>query len=480
MSIDTLIDQAFAPISSAVSSVVFYTEPFTGYDIRLILIWLAGVAIFFTLYLGLPNLKYFGHAISIARGRYDRPTGKGQINSLQALMMSLSGTVGLGNIAGVAVAISVGGPGAAFWLCVMGILSMATKLAESTMGVKYRHSPDPSDHELTLGGPMYYIRAAFSQRGLPKVGKFIAYLFCICCIGGAIGGGNMFQANQTFQQVVNVSGGAEGFMADKGWMFGIFLAVLTGIVVIGGVTSIARLSSKIVPVMATIYLGAGLYVLAVFYADIPGAFVTIITSAFSPEAGMGAVIGAILMGVQRAAFSNEAGMGSGAIVHAAAKTDEPLTQGFVGMLGPFIDTVAICMMTALVIVVTGAYEGTQGMAGVELSSRAFEQGISWFPYILAVTVFLFAFSTLITWCYLGEVCAVYLFGKRSVVIMTYKVIFLCFTVVGSAATLSNIIDFSDAIFLSMAVPNCIALLMLAPELKRDMRDYLQRLENKQK
>lgn len=477
MSIDAAIDQAFAPVSKFISSVVFYTEPFSGYDIKLILIWLAGAAIFFTLYLGVPNLRYFGHAIKIARGKFDNNSGKGQINSLQALMTSLAGTVGLGNIAGVAVAISVGGPGAAFWMGVMGVLGMATKLAESTMGVKYRiTTTNDAGEEVTLGGPMYYIRAAFDKHNLPRVGKFIAGLFCVCCIGAAIGGGNMFQANQTFQQVVNVTGGAEGFMADKGWMFGVFLAILTGLVIVGGIKSIANVSSKIVPVMAAIYLGAALFVLAKFYTQIPDALATIWTSAFSPEAGMGAIVGAILMGVQRAAFSNESGMGSGAIVHAAAKTDEPLTQGFVGMLGPFIDTVVICMMTALVIVVTGAYEGTQGLAGVEMSSRAFEQGISWFPYIMAVTVFLFAFSTLITWCYLGEVCAAYLFGPKKSIIMVYKITFLCFTVVGAASTLSNIIDFADAVFLSMVIPNCLALFMLAPELKRDMKDYLQRLK----
>lgn len=471
--LDTVIDQYFAPISAKVAAFVFYAEPFSGYDIKLILIWLAGAALFFTVYLGFPNLRYFGHALAIARNKFDAPSsGDGQISSFQALMTSLSGTVGLGNIAGVAVAVSVGGPGAAFWMAVMGVLGMATKFAEASLGVKYRvqHEHNP---ELVLGGPMYYIRAAFDRHNLSRVGKAIAWLFCLCCIGGAIGGGNMFQANQSYQQVLNVTGGDASFLADKGWLFGVGLAILTGLVILGGIRSIANVSSKIVPFMGVLYLIAGLYVIGAHYENIPHALATIFTSALSPEAGIGAVIGALLMGVQRAAFSNEAGMGSGAIVHAAARTNQPLTQGFVGMLGPFIDTVIICMITALVIVVTGAYEGSTGMEGVALTSRAFEQGISFFPYILALTVFLFAFSTLIAWSYLGEVCAAYIFGENKAVVMTYKIIFLVFIVIGAASKLSNIIDFSDAIFLAMAVPNCIALFLLAPELKRDLKKYLQ-------
>ena len=477
MSIDQDINNAFQPVSEAVSNVIFYTVPvqINGevFDIKLILVWLALASLFFTAYLGFINLRYFGHAINIIRGKYDKAGEDGQISSLQALMTSLSGTVGLGNIGGVAVAVSVGGPGAVFWMAVMGLFGMSAKFAEAAMGVKYRHHPDPDDPKTISGGPMYYLRDAFDNFGIPYLGHIMAAVFCLCCIGGAIGGGNMFQANQSFQQLVNVTGGETGFLADKGWAYGLFLAVLTGLVIIGGIKSIARVASKIVPLMGAIYLVAGLIVIAMFYENIPSAMVTIFKMAITPEAGFGAVIGALLMGVQRAAFSNEAGIGSAAIVHATARTDSHIRQGFVGMLGPFIDTIVICMVTALVIVITGAYEGSEGMEGVSLTSRAFEQGISFFPYILALTVFLFAFSTLIAWSYYGLKSATYLFGERKSVDLIYKLIFCAFVVVGSSSTLDHIIGFSDAVLFAMAIPNLIGLYFLAPELKQDLKKYLQ-------
>ena len=482
MSIDQQINKIFEPIATQVAEIVFYKAPINmmGHtlEIPLILAWLVAVSLFLTIYLDFVNIRYFKHGIDLVRGKFDKKGDKGEINRFQALTTSLSGTVGLGNIAGVAVAVSAGGPGAVFWMAVMGLFGMSAKFAEAALGVKYRVYPDPKRPDHVAGGPMYYLKAALTRHDQKMFGTFLAAFFAVCCIGGAIGAGNMFQANQAFQQIVNVTGGDAGFMADKGWIFGICLAALVGIVIIGGLKSIAAVASRIVPLMGAIYLGAGLIVIAMNFQNIPSGFATIFQMALSPEAGFGAVLGALLIGVQRAAFSNEAGVGSAAIVHSTAKTNDPVSQGFVGMLGPFIDTIVICMVTALVIVMTGAYEGGEGMEGVSLTSRAFESVIPWFPYVLTVTVCLFAYSTMIAWFYYGLKCLTYLTGEKPLIEMGYKIIFCLFVIVGSASALDSIILFSDSMIFAMAIPNVIGLYLLAPELKKDMKKYLQAIEKK--
>lgn len=473
MEIDKIIDTAFEPISNAIASVIFYSIPLLGLEIKLVLVWLVVAALFFTIYLGFINVRCFAHGIDVLRGKYDHQNVDGQINRFQALMTSLSGTVGLGNIAGVAVAISVGGPGAAFWMAVMGVFGMSTKFVEVTLGVKYRQHGSKRHPEAISGGPMYYLRAAFDQFHKPRFGKFMAGLFALCCVGGTIGAGGLFQANQAYQQALIVSGGEAGFLAERGWLFGVFMASLVGLVILGGIKWIAAVAGSVVPVMAITYIVAGFVVIGVHYEAIPEAIQTIIELALYPEAGIGALMGALLMGVQRATFSNEAGLGSSAIAHSAVKTDVPVSQGMVGMLGPFIDTVVICMVTALVIVISGAYVEGNGIEGVELTSRAFASGISWFPYVLSVTVFLFAYSTMISWSYYGLKCATYLFGEYDIVENIYKIIFCLFIVIGSATQLSNIILFTDSMVFAMAIPNIIGLYMLAPEIKKDLQAYLR-------
>lgn len=478
MPIDQQINEAFKPISEAVSSFIFYAEPFTGYDIKLILVWLASASIFLTFYFGFINIRYFKHSIDILRGKFDKKGDKGQINRFQALSTSLSGTVGLGNIAGVAVAVSVGGPGAVFWLAVMGMFGMSAKFAEAALGVKYRTYPDPKRPNFISGGPMYYIRSAFEKFNMGFLGKFLASLFAICCIGGALGAGNMFQANQATQQLVNISGGDISYFVDKGWIIGIILSLLVGAVIIGGLKSIAAVASKIVPFMGALYLVAGIIVIIMNIHNLIPSIIMIVHMALSPEAGIGALIGGLLVGVQRAAFSNEAGIGSAAIVHAAAQTNKPVSQGFVGMLGPFIDTIIICMVTAIVIVITGVYDGGAGMEGVTLTSRAFESAIPWFPYVLALTVFLFAYSTMIAWFYYGLKALTYLTGDKPAIEMGYKVFFCICVIIGASSALDNIIGFSDAILFAMAIPNIIGLYILAPELKRDIKEYVKSIEIK--
>lgn len=476
MSIDQSINDFFAPASEIALNTVLYSVNIGGLDVRLLLIWLTAAALFFTLYLGFVNFRYFKHGIDVVRGKFDDETDEGQINSFQALMASLSGTVGLGNIAGVAVAVSVGGAGAVFWMIVMGLFSMSTKFAEVTLGVAYRQHEDKDDYSRIYGGPMYYLRDGIKKRGIPYLGKILAIIFALACIAGAIGGGNMFQANQAFQQVVNVTGGETGFMADKGWMFGIFLGFLVGIVIIGGIKSIAAVASRIVPLMGIIYALAGLVVLIVQFEHIPHAISLIFSEALTPSAGFGGVMGALLVGVNRAAFSNEAGLGTAAIVYSAARADHPVTQGMASMIGPFIDTVIICTITALVILVSGVYETGNGIEGVELTSRAFATGLPWFPYVLALSVFLFAYSTLITFAYYGVKCITFIFGQHNWLEMGFKIAFCLFTVVGAAMNLSSIIDLTDALILSMAIPNIIGLYILAPEVKALMKDYIGKMK----
>jgi AGCS family alanine or glycine:cation symporter len=480
MGIDAQIDAFFKPISDHVFSFLFYSVPVLGQDVKLLLVWLFSAAVFFTFYLGFVNFRYFGHAVNIVRGKYDRKEDDGEINSFQALMASMAGTVGLGNIAGVAVAVSIGGPGAVFWMVVMGVLCMSSKFAEVTLGVKYRHHESKEHPDSLSGGPMYFLKEGFAKRGQPVLGHILAVIFALACIGGAIGGANMFQANQAYQQLYVVTGGETGILADKAWLFGLGLAFITGIVIIGGIKSIANVSSRIVPIMALVYLGAGLVVIAMNYQGLPGAIVTIFSSALSLKAGAGAVLSGLLVGVQRAAFSNEAGLGSAAIVYSAARARHPVTQGMASMLGPFIDTVVICSTTGLMIVITGAYTAGQGMEGVELTSRAMSSAVSWFPYVLALSVFLFAYSSMITWAYYGVKCITFIFGQKDWLELAFKIFFCFCTVVGACATLDNLIGFTDALILSMAIPNILGLYVLAPEIKAELNDYIGKLKSGQK
>ncbi len=485
MSIDTIINNAFGPIAEYAQAIVFFNIPVSfdspsGEEIKkipLIVIWLAAAAIFFSVYLKFVNVRYFKHAFECLGSKYNEPDAKGQISNFDSLAACLSATIGLGNIAGVAVAITIGGPGAAFWMGLMGIFGMASKFAEVTLGVKYRQFPDAARPNEVAGGPMYYLKAAFLKYNLPLLGMFFAGLFAVCCIGGAIGAGNMFQANQVYSQFLYATGGESSFLYQKGWMFGLALALLSGLVTLGGVQSIAKVASKLTPSMAALYIVAGLIVIGVNYQNIPSALWSIFTSAFSVQAGMGGFVGAVVAGVQRASFANEAGIGTAAIIQASAKTDIPVRQGLVGGLGPFLDTFFVCMVTALVIIVSGVYQGAgSDVQGISLTSQAFETVFPWFDYVLTVIVFLFAYSTIIVYSYYGEKCAGYLFGESKGVIMSFRLLYLALIIVGSAVTLENVINFADAMFLSMAIPNIIGLYLLAPELKHDVEAYIRQIQ----
>ncbi|MGN7438985.1 MAG: alanine/glycine:cation symporter family protein [Alcanivorax sp.] len=475
MAFDKMIDGFFEPIAKGASSVIFYSVPITNeLEVKLILVWLSVAAIFFTVYLGFINIRYLPYAIKLLFGKGMKRTDDGEISQFKALMASLSGTVGLGNIGGVAIAISLGGPGAVFWMTVMGFLGMSSKFAEVMLGVKYRIHPDPDNPRRVSGGPMYFLKEGFARKDLAGVGKFFAGLFATLCIIGAIGGGNMYQANQAFEQISIASGGA---LAGYGWGVGIVLAVLVAAVIMGGLRSIANVASKLVPVMAGLYLMAGVAVLLIYFNRIDDAFFIIIQSALSFEAGFGGFLGALLVGVQRAAFSNEAGLGSASIVQSTTNTDGPVGTGMVAMLGPFIDTIIICNITALVIVITGAYEGIgEGVKGVELTSMAFELAIPNFKYVLTMIVILFAYSTMISWYYCGAVCFRYLFGEKESIEELFKIFFCICIVVGAAMKLGNLIGFADAAMMSMAIPNIVGLYLFAPEIRRDVKEYIKKIK----
>lgn len=467
---DEKIEIAIGPTAQLISDIIFYEVSVTdSVSIPLILVWLLAGAIFFTFYLGFINIRGFKHALDIVRGKYNQPDAKGEVSHFQALTAAVSGTVGLGNIAGVAIAISLGGPGATFWMILAGLFGMSSKFVSCTLGVKYR---DYHADGTVSGGPMHYLNKGLAEKGMSKLGKFLAAFFALMCIGGAIGAGNMFQINQATQQFISVTGGVESvFSGGNAWMFGLIISILVGLVIIGGMKSIAKVTEKVVPLMCGVYILAAIIVLAANVTQIPAAFGEIFSGAFTGSAIGGGIVGTMIQGLRRGLFSNEAGIGSAAIAHSAVKTNVPVTEGFVASLEPFIDTVIVCTMTALVIVVTGAYK-VESADGIALTSASFETVISWFPMILAAAVILFAFSTMITWSYYGLKSWTYLFGNNKAAEVSFKIIFCIFIVLGASMQLTSVIAFSDSMLFAMSIPNMVGLYILAPGVKRDMQAFL--------
>nr|WP_243144837.1 alanine/glycine:cation symporter family protein [Litoreibacter roseus] len=479
LSLDERVNQTFAEITGPFVSLIF--APLPGTSFPWIVMWLVVAATVFTLYFSFVQLRFFSHAISLVKGDYSDPKDAGEVSHFQALATALSGTVGLGNIAGVAVAVGIGGPGATFWMILAGLLGMASKFTECTLGVKYRNEYEDGS---VSGGPMYYLSKGFAERGLPG-GKILAVLFSIFCILGALGGGNMFQANQAHAQIAGIVGDYPG------WITGLVFAAVVFAVIVGGIKSIARVTEKVVPFMGVLYVGAALIIILVNYDKIGWAFGQIFEGAFTGLGVAGGFVGALIQGFKRAAFSNEAGVGSAAIAHSAVRTKEPITEGFVSLLEPLIDTVVICTMTALVIIISGqlisdpetglyvldggAIATVDGNSGVALTSAAFGSAIGWFPYLLALAVILFAFSTMISWSYYGLKAWTYLFGEGKGSELTFKIIFCIFIVIGAAASLGPVIDFSDAAIFAMAVVNITGLYFLMSIVRAELKSYSDRL-----
>ena len=469
--IDARIDEAVKPWADGLSDLVFASFPVAGIDVPFVLVWLIFAASLFTLYFRFINLRAFRHGFELVRGDYSDPLAAGEVTHFQALATALSGTVGLGNIAGVAIAVSIGGPGATFWMIIAGLLGMSSKFVECTLGVKYRN--EYTDGSVS-GGPMYYLSKGLAERSkkLGGLGKVLAVMFAIFCVGASVGGGNMFQVNQSFVQLVAVTGGDSSWLAGQGWLFGLLVAFLVGLVILGGIQSIARVTSRVVPLMGLIYVAAGLAIILINYDRVPSAFATIFLGAFSAEGVAGGAIGVLFQGFQRAAFSNEAGVGSASIAHSAVRTSRPVTEGIVALYEPFVDTVVVCTVTALVIIITGSLNPSiDSSQGVALTSSAFESAIPWFPWVLTLAVLLFAFSTMITWSYYGLKAWNYLFGESIIMGAVYKVLFLMFIVVGSSMQMGSVIKFSDAMVFAMAFPNILGLYFLLPVVKRELDEY---------
>ena len=503
--LDQRIDQAFQPFSDFVSSIIFF-EVFDGAPFVIILLVLS--ALFFTLYFGFPNIKYFGKAIGVVRGKYDHidqsSTGNsdlaidgdikdtiadeskdGEVTHFQALATAVSGTVGNGNIAGVALAIALGGPGATFWMIICGLLGMSTKFVECTLGVQYR---DVGEDGTVYGGPMYYLSKGLKEKGFSVLGKITAVLFAIFCIGGSFGGGNAAQSNQATIVIKDLMGLQSN---SAGAFIGIVLAFLVGIIIIGGIKRIASVTEKIVPFMAVLYLLACIYIILINLTLVDDAISLIISQAFNPKAiGVGGIIGVLLVGFKRAAFSNEAGAGSASIAHSAVKTKYSASEGLVALLEPFIDTVVICTMTALVIIIFnfgGAFEygGTNGTVlidgipyeGAGITSMAFAEYIPYSNVFLTVAVVLFAVSTMISWSYYGLQSWKYLFGRGKAADLTYKLLFLLFVIIGAAASMNSIWAFSDAMIFAMVFPNMVGLYFLFPVVKKQLNRYLKAIKD---
>lgn len=491
VSLDEHINTQFDTTTRWFVDAVMWQIPITEeVGIPWVLIVLILGASYFTVYFKMINVRGFWTAIQVVRGTYDalekqggaalqqdlpetiRDESKdGEVTHFQALTAALSATVGLGNIAGVAIALSIGGPGATFWMIIVGLLGMSSKFVECTLGVKYREV-DVSG--TVYGGPMYYLSKGLKSKGMGALGKILAVLFAIMCIGGSFGGGNMFQVNQAFKLFEHVTGGAESFVYGKGWLFGLIMAVLVGVVIIGGIKKIATVTDKIVPAMVLMYVAAILIVIGLHYEAIPMAFASIWDGAFSTEGATGGFVGVMIQGFRRGAFSNEAGIGSASIAHSAVKTKYPASEGLVALLEPFIDTVLVCTMTALALIITdtlvvGAVLNDE--QGVLLTASALERGVSWFPYVLSFAVILFAFSSMISWSYYGYQAWSYLFGRSKKAGYTYKILFCIFVVIGGAASLGAVIGFSDAMVFAMMVPNMIGLVILAPKVAQELKKY---------
>ncbi len=504
-SIDQKIESIFSPIADFLGSIVFYQVSIAGNQVPLVVIALLTGAIFFTLYFKFANFRYIMVAIHAARGKYDEidhhsvdvvagdptPGGDvfesemaegviGEVSHFQALTAALSATVGLGNIAGVAVAIAIGGPGATLWMILAGFLGMSTKMVEATLGVKYR---EVGNDGKIYGGPMYYLKSGLKEKKLGKLGKVLAILFAVFVIGGSFGAGNMFQANQAASQFALL------FNLDSTFWFGVIIAVLVGIVIIGGIKRIGQVAEKIVPFMGILYIGAALVIIGLNFKLLPDAFVEIMDGAFNGTAAMGGLIGVMIVGLQRAVFSNEAGIGSASIAHSAVRTRFPASEGIVASIGPFIDTVVICTMTAMVIIVSNLRHNLfsyanldansnvilnsgKSVGGVDLTSVAFDAAIPHFSILLTIAVILFAISTMLSWSYYGLQGWKYLFGKGKKADIVYKSIFLIFTVIGASSSLNSVIAFSDAMIFAMVVPNLIGLFLLTPEVRMEIARYI--------
>ncbi len=468
MEIDRLIDQTMRPVADFLSGIIFFTVPVLGAEVPLIVVWLVGGGLFFTFYFRFINIRGFPRSLGIVSGRYADKNDPGELSQFQALTTAVAGTVGLGNMAGVAVLISLAGPGAAFWLAIAGLFGMSTKFTECTLSVMFRkNNPDGS----VSGGPMRYLEGGLRSLGWPKLGRGLGIFYAVSMVIGCLGIGNMFQSNQAAEVFVILTGRDGSFFADKLWLIGLTLAVAGALVIIGGIKSIGATTVRLVPAMTLLYVILALLFMATNIDKVPGAIAAICTNAFSPEGLAGGTLGAVIFGFRRATFSNEAGLGSAAIAHSAARTPWPASEGHVALLEPFIDTVVICMMSAVVIVVYNPHISAGEINGIELTISAFQSALPWSTVPLGIAAILFAFSTMLAWSYYGLKAFTYLVGDGRIRDVGFKLFFCLFMVIGASLQLGSLIDLSDALVFIIAVPNLIGLYVMAPIVRRELVKY---------
>ncbi len=470
--LDKEIDKYVTPVSEKVSGIMFFPVTLLGVEIPVIILWILAAGLFFTFYfrwIGIWGLKHSFEILSKPKEN----TAEGEISPLGALMSALSGTVGLGTIAGVAISISIGGPGAALWIMFGAVLGMTLKFAEVSLSLKYRKFlPDGT----VAGGPMHFIAHGLTRRKMRWLGQPLAVVFAWLCIGGALTGGNMIQINQTTRQIINIAGGETGILHGYNWLIGLVCAILMGMIIIGGVKVITKVAMKAVPFMIYLYLFAGIIILIANWHNLPYTFYIMVKEAFFPSSVAGGIIGIMIIGMRRSVQTNEAGTGSAPIVYAPAQTDEPISQGFIALIEPFL-TGLVCLLSAGIIVSSGVYKNyTTGVTGIELTSSAFESIFPWFKYILSVIVILFALTTLISWAYYGQKAWNYIVGEGKKRTLFYQLWFLTFTVLGAIMNVNTVINLTDSMMLGMAVPNCLAMYIMAKELKEDLIKYCQKHE----
>ncbi len=471
MNVDTFIDKNIAPFTDAVASMIFFPITICGAKVPIIILWILAAGIFFTIYLKGIAVWGLKHAVDNVTKKSEGDSC-GDVSSFQALATALSGTIGIGSIAGVAISISIGGPGAAFWIFVGALLGMSIKFMEAALAVKYRRfNLDGS----VSGGPMHYIAHGLTRRKMRWLGQPLSVIFAILCIGGGITGGNMIQINQTAHQIIFITGGENSIFHGYAWILGTIAAILIGLVVMGGIKGIAKVTTILTPSMCALYIISGLIVIGANFTEIPNALALIVKEAFHPTAVAGGVFGTIIIGLRRSVQSNEAGTGAAAIVYAAAQTKEHISQGFVALLETFL-TGILCLFTSFAIVFSGVLESTTigEISGIELASNAFQSVISFFPIILSIIAVMFAMSTLISWAYYGQKAWTFLLGEGKKRVITFNLIYCLFIIIGSAMNVKSIIDITDAMMIAMCIPNVIVLYILAPEIKKDLREYLKK------
>ena len=477
MNIDAFMDKHIAPYSDFIASIIFFPIDVFGSKIPLIIFWILFAGIFFTIYFRGICIWGFKHALELVfkpskNSDNENTNGSGDVSSFQALATALSGTIGIGSIAGVAISISIGGAGAAFWIFLGALLGMSIKFIEATLAVKYRRFNEDGS---VSGGPMHYIAHGLTRKKLRILGQPLSVIYALLCIGGGITGGNMIQINQSTHQILFITGGEHSFLYGCGWIFGLIVAILVGMVTMGGIKSIAKVTTVLVPTMCVMYIVSGLIVIAANFMNIPAALGLIFKEAFHPTSIAGGIFGVIIIGLRRSVQSNEAGTGAAAIVYAAAKTKEPVSQGFVALLETFL-TGVLCLFTSFAIIFSGVLENTTigEISGIELASNAFQSVIPFFPYILSLIAIMFALSTLISWAYYGQKAWTFLFGEGKKRAITFNLIYCVFVVVGSVLNVKSVIEITDAMMIAMCIPNVIVLYILCPEIKRDLIEYCKK------